>query len=139
MSSTKLSDCVVPLMDAYLDVKDVYEDLYPGHKLVVTCTYRSPEEQTLLYQKGRRKDADGQWVVENKAKIVTYLDGILKKSNHNSNPSTALDFMVTIYGKPTWEPSEYKTVGTLAEQRGLVFGGSWSSFKDYCHLEWATT
>ena len=55
--------------------------------------YSSPGEQFKLYLKGR-EERDGHIITVDKKKVVTYLDGFIKKSRHNSNPSQAVD----IYG-----------------------------------------
>ncbi len=51
---------------------------------------RSPEEQFELFKRGRRLES-GVWVVENPLEVVTYKDGFEKLSNHNYEPSQAVD------------------------------------------------
>jgi peptidoglycan L-alanyl-D-glutamate endopeptidase CwlK len=53
----------------------------------VSHGHRTPEEQNELYQKGRTTPGA----------IVTFMDGYVKKSKHNENPSKAVD----IYCWPT--------------------------------------
>ena len=99
-----------------------------GNKLLITCTYRSPEEQQALFNKGRFGDTNP---------IVTMLDGIEKKSNHNFLPSRAIDVAVLIGDKVSWSSSYYWPLVELAPNHGLVSGGSWFKWKDFPHLELA--
>lgn len=125
MASRLLKDADLKLATLFLDAMWEYQEDHKGKELDVTCTYRSPEEQWELYQQGRTKP--GQ--------IVTQIDGKTKKSNHNYNPSRAIDFAVIIGGKITWDDKEYKVVGPYMERHGLIWGGSWPNFKDYPHVE----
>lgn|SRR5574341_51859 len=137
MPSTRLSECVQKLATAFVDLRKEYEAANPGRQLIITCTHRSREEQFELYKCGRRQLPDGTWILDEdpKTSIVTQLDGQTRRSKHNSNPASALDFAVVIRGKVSWDPREYAVVGRLAEQRGLIWGGSWPHLKDFPHLE----
>lgn len=109
----------------------------------ITWGHRSPVKQNELYQKGR--DASGSII--NKGDIVTYVDGFIKKSKHNYMPALAVDILVYINNKHTWEPKFYLEVGTyimeiaedLFEQEKIVnrivWGGTWHKFKDWCHFQ----
>lgn len=136
MPSTRLSDCAPALAQAWVDILHAYREAHRGQDLIVTCTHRSVEEQAALYQKGRVLQ-DGRWVVDDdpKTSIVTNIDGITKQSRHNSQPAEALDFAVVIGGKVSWDAREYHPVGVLAKARGLVWGGEWTSLRDFPHLE----
>lgn len=125
MASTNLRDAHETLRDAFIEVRTQYEEAYPDHSLIVTCTYRTPAEQTSLYAKGRSQP--GQ--------IVTQRDGVTTLSRHNVFPSQAIDFAVCIAGKVSWQIEEYAVPGHLAEALGLVWGGSWPHFQDVPHLE----
>ena len=120
-----LSDADPRLAEAWTLIRADYCDAHPGKDLHLTCVYRSPEEQQALYAQGRTKP--GQ--------IVTQIDGVTKKSNHNLKPARALDFCVVIGGKVSWDIDEYEPVAVLAESRGLIAGGHWPHFKDWPHLE----
>lgn len=113
------------LQEAWSTMHLAYVAAHPGHDIVLTCVYRSPEEQAALYAKGRT--APGA--------IVTYCDGTAVRSKHNALPARALDFCVLVGGKISWDPAEYAPVGMLAESRGLIWGGSWETLKDYPHIE----
>jgi hypothetical protein len=136
MPSTRLTDCIVKLADAWLDIKDVYEGAQQDRRLQITCTYRSIEEQYRLYQVGRKHVGNYHWVVDDdpKTAVVTQLDGHKRRSKHNVEPAAALDFVVLIGGKASWDPREYEPVADAARIRGLVWGGDFA-MRDYCHLE----
>ena len=125
MPTKFLGDAHPALQEAWLHILDEYNGQNPGKTLIITCVHRSEEEQALLYAQGRTKP--GQ--------IVTNIDGETQKSNHNHYPSRALDFAVSIYGKISWNPGEYKPVGELAVKHGLIWGGNWKTFKDSPHIE----
>lgn len=125
MPSTQLHDADARLVQGYLLGKMEYELDNPGKSLIVTCTYRSPQEQWELYQQGRTKPGP----------VVTQIDGRSKLSNHNYHPARALDFAVVVNGKTTWADQEYKIVGPHMQRYGLMWGGAWLNFKDYPHLE----
>ena len=137
MASTKLTDCVTRLADAWLDIKERFEREHPDRQLVLTATYRDPQEQYRLYQIGRRRLEDGSWVMDEdpKTAIVTQLDGFIKRSKHNSTPAAALDFCVVVGGKVSWDRREYAPVGELARAHGLVWGGDWRTIPDAPHVE----
>lgn len=125
MPDTRLSLAEPALAEAWTIGKVAYEDAHPGRHLVLTCVYRSPEEQAQLYTHGRT--APGP--------IVTQLDGVTQRSKHNLSPARAIDFCVTIGGKVTWDVQEYQEVGPYFEAQGLEWGGRWVSFKDYPHVQ----
>ena len=124
MASTRLSDCEPALQLAYACLLADFRDL-TGHDLLITCTKRSPEEQTALYAKGRTVPG----------LRVTNVDGIRVKSNHNYTPARAIDVAVVTQGKVSWLPSDYAPLGELAKRYDLVWGGQWTSLRDYPHLE----
>ena len=125
MPSLDLQACETSLREKYLRGRQAYERANPGMLLRVTATYRSVGEQQGLYAMGRTRP--GQ--------IVTQLDGITQKSNHNAFPARAIDFCVTIGGKVSWRPEDYICAGECLEAEGLIWGGRWPHFKDYPHVE----
>ena len=124
MPSTRLSDTEAALQLAYACLLADFRD-QTGHDLLLTCTERTVEEQAALYAKGRTAPGG----------IVTQLDGTIRKSKHNAHPARAVDVAVVINGKVSWDPAQYAPLGPLAERYGLIWGGTWDTFKDYPHLE----
>lgn len=92
-----------------------------GIKVVMTCGYRSIEEQNRLYAKGRT--APGS--------IVTKARG--GYSWHNF--ALAADYAFVINGKVTWN-GPWDLFGKIARQCGLEWGGDWKKFKDRPHVQW---
>lgn len=125
MPSKSLKDAARKLVEGYVLGKTEFEKAHPGYQIIVTCTHRSPAEQQALYAQGRTKS--GQ--------IVTQIDGVTKLSNHNHNPSRAIDFAILVGGKITWDEKLYKLAGPFFRAAALVWGGDWKSFKDLPHIE----
>lgn len=124
MASTRLTDAEPMLALAYTCILHDFRES-TGNDLLLTCTHRSVEEQQKLYAQGRT--TTGQ--------RVTNVDGITHLSNHNYTPARAVDVAVVVHGKVSWSPADYAPLGELAKRYGLVWGGSWRTFKDYPHLE----
>lgn len=120
MPSRSLSDCDPELVARYDLLAEDFAREHPNQKLVVTCTWRSKEEQLEAYKTGHSK---------------------LLYGNHNhltpdGKPfAQAIDVAVFVDGKLTWDPQYYRPLIELADRHGLVSGGSWHSFKDWPHLE----
>lgn len=135
MPSTSLQDVDKALRDAYLALRAEFQAQHDGRTLVVTCARRTPEEQMAAYRQGRAL-RDGRWVVEDASRVVTQLSGEPgQQSFHNLTPSRAIDVVVCIGGKPTWDYREYLPLGALAAKHGLEWGGNWTHLKDYPHLQ----
>lgn len=106
-----------------------------GFPMMVTEGLRTEARQQELYAQGRTKPG----------KIVTYLDGKVRKSNHQAKPDGyghAVDccFLVDIDGDgpddPSWSHSHpWALFGVMAKSLGLVWGGDWKSLVDKPHVE----
>ena len=104
-----------------------------GIDLVVTCTFRSHEEQAALYAQGRT--APGR--------IVTNAKPGQSKHNHmeGSVPaSLAFDVVPMRMGKPVWgtagaDGELWRRVGALGKAQGLDWAGDWVRFKEFPHFE----
>ncbi|MFT9600736.1 M15 family metallopeptidase [Mesobacillus sp.] len=102
-----------------------------GIRVLVTDGFRSFEEQSQLYEKGRSKE--GQIVTHAKA----------GESYHNFG--LAIDFaLLNKQGKALWDTnydgngngkSDWMEVVGIAKELGFTWGGDWNRFKDYPHLE----
>lgn len=114
------------LAKRFLRMKADFEHFHPKYQLIITCTYRSPEEQRRLYKQGR---------FGNGGQIITNCDGFNNKSDHNHYPSRALDLCITDGGKVAfWDEVLYYPIGKYAHNHGLKWGGEWKKFKDYPHV-----
>ena len=102
-----------------------------GIEIMITSAHRTKEEQDALYEKGR----------SNEGKIVTNVDG--GSSYHNYG--LAIDFALKLDdGDVVWDmarddnkngKSDWMEVVAIAKDLGFEWGGDWSSFKDYPHLQ----
>lgn len=93
-----------------------------GFNLIVTCGFRSNDEQNRLYQIGRRGIAGERKVTNARA----------GQSNHNKG--TAVDFAFVVNGAICWDERVYQNLGRWAKEVGLAWGGNWK-FKDFPHVE----
>lgn len=106
-----------------------------GFPMMVTEGLRSEQRQQQLYAQGRTIPG----------KIVTHLDGKVRKSNHQAKPDGyghAVDcaFLVDIDGDgpddPSWaERHPWALFGAMAKSQGLIWGGDWKTLRDRPHVE----
>ena len=98
-----------------------------GIPFMLTCTYRSQEEQNALYQKGRSLPGPK----------VTWT----RSSRHTQR--TAFDIAILNNGKPVWDTKidvsedgipDYQQAGSIGEMVGLTWGGRWGT-PDYPHFQ----
>ncbi|ARI78390.1 peptidase [Halobacillus mangrovi] len=102
-----------------------------GIDIIITEGHRSVERQNKLYERGRSTDGS----------IVTYAKG--GESFHNYG--LAIDFALKLDdGDVAWDmtrddnkngESDWMEVVTIAKDMGFVWGGDFSNFKDYPHLQ----
>lgn len=93
-----------------------------GIDLLVTCTYRSPEDQANLYRQGRTRPG----------KVVT--NARPWKSWHQYR--VAFDVVPIKNGKPIWnDVALWNRIGALGESVGLTWGGRWTSIVDRPHFQ----
>ena len=102
-----------------------------GIKVVITHGYRSEEEQDSLFAQGRSSSGN----------IVTNARG--GESYHNYG--LAIDFALrTPSGEIVWDmerddngngKADWMEVVDLAKELGFTWGGDWTSFPDYPHLQ----
>ena len=98
-----------------------------GIPWMITCTYRSQDEQDALWRIGRSEPG----------RRVTWR----KISNHTSR--RAMDFAILKDGQPCWDVKvsvnkndmpDYLEAGQIGESLGLIWGGRWRN-PDYPHFE----
>lgn len=92
-----------------------------GIKIMLTCGYRSIEEQNRLYALGRTKPG----------KKVTNARG--GYSWHNFG--LAADYVFVVNGKVTWD-GPWATFGKIARECGLEWGGDFKTILDRPHVQW---
>jgi peptidoglycan LD-endopeptidase CwlK len=118
VSSRKLTD-LHPLMQP-LVVDFLARVEMEGIDLLVTCTYRSDEEQAALYAIGRTKPG---------RRVTNAPPG---RSMHNFRfggkpASLAVDVVPLANGKPVWSAADpvWQKVGEIGEAAGLEWAGRW--------------
>ncbi len=98
--------------------------------ILITCTYRSNEEQAVEYAKGRTNTL---------AKTTNAKPG---QSKHNftieGKPAAkAFDIVPMENGKCIWDTKHpaWQTAGSIGISLGLEWAGNWISFKEYPHFQ----
>lgn len=128
MSSRKLTDLhpqMQPMVTRFLANART-----AGIDLLVTCTYRSNEEQAALYAIGRTKP--GRIVTNAKPGRSTHNNTL------NGKPAAlAVDVVPLRDGKPVWSASDpvWKRVGEIGEKVGLEWAGRWTTFREFPHFQ----
>ena len=137
MPTKDIAYAAKPIRDVWENIKNDYFKYFPGKYLILTSVYRSPEEQFALYQKGRTKNSSGLWIPSDPSKIVTNVDGYKVMGAHNYKPARAIDVAVVDNqtGEISWKETYYHPLVAIAEEYGLVSGGTWKSIKDWPHIE----
>lgn len=131
--SRELQDCIDDLQKKYLSIEEKFTRL-TGKELLITCTYRSPSIQYDLFKSGR-EEKNGIWLITDPKKVLTYVDGINKKGNHNVYPSAAIDVAVYLRGKVFWDEIHYYPLLPICREFGLRSGGEFQGWQDWQHIE----
>jgi peptidoglycan L-alanyl-D-glutamate endopeptidase CwlK len=128
MSSRRLEDLhplMRPLVDAFLAACK-RDDI----DILVTCTYRSDEEQARLYAQGRTKPG---------CRVTSAKPGqSMHNFRFNGKPaSLAVDIVPMANGKPVWSASApvWQKVGRFGEEAGLEWAGRWKRFREFPHFQ----
>jgi peptidoglycan L-alanyl-D-glutamate endopeptidase CwlK len=131
------------------DLQEVFKYVIKSYDCTIIHGQRTPEEQFELFKKGR-SFVEGRWKIVKPQHVVTYLDGYEKLSNHNYEPSRAVDVMPWYGIKPhiRWDDfAEMKRFGMMVKgvicilrkhkdiENDITWGGDWASFRDYPHWE----
>lgn len=132
MASRKIDDLALVLQKPALDLIHLCKT--NGIDLIITCTYRSNQEQADLYAQGRTKPGH----------IVTHAKAGESAHNRTSNvrpAALAFDVCPIINGKPYWALDGrgrelWQAIGTAGESLGFEWGGRWhKSGLDFPHFQ----
>lgn len=140
--SLDINDACKAIQDAWPLIQNEFFKRAPGKYLVLTTVHRSPEEQFILFKKGRTQLPNGEWVVKDQSQVVTNVDGHKNIGAHNYKPSRAIDVCVVdnATGKVLWKEDYYFPLVEIARGVGLESGGEWpvnstGLGKDWPHLQ----
>jgi peptidoglycan L-alanyl-D-glutamate endopeptidase CwlK len=101
-----------------------------------TCTFRSKDEQTLLYARGRTILKE---IIKGKEKAVRKVTNAKAgESPHNYWPALAFDIaFLTLQKTVDYTPEYFRTFYSIIEEKypNVEWGGNWRSFKDLPHFQ----
>ena len=136
MASRKIEDLAKPLQPLASSFINTVNALFMKRGLnasvIITCTWRSNEEQAKLYEIGRTVKG---------RKVTNAKPG---ESKHNYvDPKTgkpaaeAFDIAILVNGKLDWnlESDIWQLVGKLGEELGLEWAGRWERFREGPHFQ----
>lgn len=130
MSSSRRLDylhpAVLPMVERFLASARL-----EGIDLLVTCTWRSAEEQARLYAQGRT--APGRIVT--RAKPGQSMHNVMLRGGQPA--SLAVDVVPLRFGKPIWDARDalWQEVGDLGQAAGLEWAGRWKRFREFPHFQ----
>ena len=118
-----------------------------GIEVLIYCTFRSPEEQEILYMQGRleqfgitlkelneRRKKLGLWELTEKEARRKVTNAKPWQSFHQYG--LAFDCVPLAGGKPDWSNREaYAILGKIAGEVGLEWAGSWERFRELPHFQ----
>lgn len=100
--------------------------------VALTSGWRSPQEQMALYEKGREINSAGVWHVIDPRLVVT--NAMPSQAPHCRG--AAYDMVPIVNEKAAWDRLDlFQAIADCAHDLGLVWGGSWTRFKDMPHFE----
>ena len=133
MSSRLLTDSHPIFQKQFPIAKAAFEKANPTVEVFLTCTYRSPAEQTALYnQPFDKKDNDGDGRIDEADEKVTQAKAL--QSPHNYLPSFAIDVAFKVNGKLDWNSKWFIAFSKYMSNPSIEWGGVWK-FKDTPHYE----
>ena len=142
MASRKLSDLYPSVQNMAFQFMDICREEY-GIEVLIYCTYRSKEEQAVLYAQGResleevndKRQSIGLWKLRNESENRIVTNAKAGESIHNYH--FAFDAVPLEAGKPVWDKKHpaWAIMGHVAKQCGLEWAGAWKRFKEYPHFQ----
>ncbi len=136
MPSRKLKDAHPRLQSAFQQALPLFKKEFPELDIIITCTYRSLEEQAALYnQPWDKKDNDQDGKIDESDERVTRAKP--GQSKHNVLPSHAIDIAFKHKnGKLTWNLVYFKKFYDYLRKFDpkIIWGGHFKAI-DGCHYE----
>lgn len=135
MASRKIEDLAKPLQPLASSFINTVNALFMKRGLnasvIITCTWRSNEEQAQLYAIGRTVKG---------RKVTNAKPGESKHNllNEKGKPAAeAFDIAILINGKLDWniENNAWQLAGKVGEELGLEWAGRWERFREGPHFQ----
>jgi hypothetical protein len=133
--SRKIEDLHLNLKVAWTKASTEFSNTYPTLPTpFLTCTYRSNEDQEILYMMNKNgKDDDGDGKIDESDEWRS--NAKAGQSKHNQMPSLALDIAFKdSKGKLDWSEDLFKKFADIIKKHGVNWGGDWKR-KDTPHFE----
>lgn len=139
------------LVTCHRDIQTVMIEAIKYFDFMVIEGHRPIETQHKYFTKGRElhPGADpkefASWVIADKSKVITHLDGYTKKGRHNYDPSKAID--IAPYPVEWGNEVAFNALSALILSisndfmeakritHPLKWGGHWKTFKDLPHYQ----
>lgn len=129
MASRKTIDLHPDIRDKAVKFLELADKI--GINVIITCTWRSNQEQADLYAKGRTAPGG----------IVT--NALPGESKHNLvdeqgfPAAKAFDVVPLVAGKPVWNSKDpvWHVLGGIGKGLGLKWAGDWKRMKEFPHFE----
>ncbi len=134
--SRKIEDLHLSLKQAWVKASTEFADLYPTLPVpFLTCTYRSNEDQEILFMMNKNgKDDDGDGRIDEADEWRS--NAKAGQSKHNQMPSMAFDVAFkNSQGKLDWSEDLFKKFADIIKKHGVKWGGNWLGKKDTPHFE----
>lgn len=134
MASRQISDLskqLQPLASAFINKANAELSRSFDASVIITCTWRSDEEQAKLYAIGRTVKG---------RKVTNAKPGQSKHNNVDSKgkpAAEAFDIAVFVAGKLNWdiEHPAWQLAGKIGEELGLEWAGRWERFREGPHFQ----
>jgi len=88
------------------DLQVILEEAIKYVDFSIVQGHRPVEQQFGYYKRGRSVKPNGTWYVTDRTKVITNIDGYIKKGKHNYDPSLAVDVVPYYNGKMDWKDRE---------------------------------
>lgn len=108
-----------------------------GLDVLITCTWRSFEEQAQIYAQGRT--APGLIVTRAKPGRSAH-NYMIRRAGEEIPASLAFDVVPLFHGKLLWSTDGealelWHRVATIGKSKGLEWAGEWKTFREFPHFQ----
>ena len=134
MSSRNITDAHSILQKQFLIAQTNFQKANPAVEVFLTSTYRSPQEQTSLFNQPFDKiDNNVNGKIDEPSEKVT--NAKAGQSPHNYLPSLAIDVAFNVNGKLDWSAKWFTAFSKYMKTSNISWGGDFKSIPDSPHYE----